>query len=185
MYDDNSMAQMAINPRAGDERLYVEFKLHPLQDTELSDKENRPVYRDVEFVQMLTPGDRDVYFQPATEQDKRRFPKQYEAFRAGRAQEVIGTPLALLPGVTGSLLEEFAYFKIKTVEGLAELSDAVAVRLPGSQEWKRKARAFVQAAKENAPVAKVQAELEQRDAKIKALEQQLSELAAAVARKGK
>lgn len=180
MYDDSSFVEMARNPKSGDERLYVEFKLHPMLNENKTVEAGRPIYDDAEYIRILIPGERDVYFQPALPADKQRFRKQYEDFKAGKDQSESGTPLALL-GMTESLIQEFAYFKVKTVEALADLNDAVASRMPGTHEWKRKAAAFVAAAKDNAPLVKVQAELEQRDTQIAQLQDALKELAAQVA----
>jgi hypothetical protein len=183
MFSDESLAQMAMKPGSGDERLYVEFKYHPMMNEAKSTEAGRPIYDDVEFVQILIPGDRDVYFQPALPVDKARFRRQYEDFKAGKAASESGTPLGLLPGMNEGMVQEFAYFKVRTIEALASLNDAVAGQFPGIHEWKRTAKAFVTAAEQNAPVAKVQAELEQRDVQIAQLQDQLKELAALVASK--
>jgi hypothetical protein len=185
MFDDSSFVSMVQNPKAGDDRLYVEFKLHPMLNETKSTEAGRPIYEDVEFVKILIPGDRDVYFQPALPVDKMRFRKQYEDFKAGREAVQSGTPLAMLPGVTESMVAEFAYFKVRTIEALANLNDAVAGQIPGIHELKRRAAAFVAAANENAPLVKVQAELEQRDTQIAQLQEALKELAAQVAKNGK
>jgi hypothetical protein len=182
---DNSYVNLARNvnnPHAGDERLHVEFKFYPLQNMEKTEKEGRPVFDDVEFVKILTPGDKDIYFQPASFDDKTRFRRQYEDFKANREAAISGTPLHVI-GMSEAAIAEYAYFRIRTVEQMADVSDAVAVRAPGTYEWRRKAQAFVTAAKEQAPLIKAQAELEKRDDQIAALKKQLDELAAAIAAK--
>jgi len=65
---------------------------------------------------------------------------------------------------------------VRTIEQLAQLSDASCMKLPGSLELKRKAAAFLEVQNDEAPLRKVQAELEQRDQVIAEMASRLNAL---------
>jgi hypothetical protein len=73
-------------------------------------------------------------------------------------------------------IEEYRYIGVRTVEQLATLADNVCIKLPGSQELKRKALAFLEVQHDEAPLRKVQAELEQRDQVIAEMAARLNAL---------
>ncbi|HUZ12663.1 MAG TPA: hypothetical protein VMU93_07445 [Caulobacteraceae bacterium] len=123
----------------------------------------RPIYEDREFVEILIPGDRRaVAFEPVSEAHVARWPAEYQAFRAGREAPLEGTPLADWPnsGLTRSRVEELAYFNIRTVEQLAEVSDALLANLGmGARALRQTARKFLEvAARGTAPLERLVAE---------------------------
>src|SRR6185295_8097500 len=119
---------MAWNPDdfktgAGDEKLLVIFHWDIVKDDMQSIEEGRPIYRDTEFVRIFVPGDKNnVIDRPVRPGDKTRFPKQYDAFKAGAGEEgqLDGTPLKDWPMVGRAQCAELHYFGIRTVEQLAE-----------------------------------------------------------------
>lgn len=177
---------LAYNPDAGDEKLYVVFKLMPVLQQDASTDAGRPIYEDRECIEIRVPGDRDVIVREVQERDKFRFPRQWAAFKAGKGEAIVGTPLDAVPWLTRSQVEELGYFKIRTVEQLAELSDAHAQKFAGIQTLKARAKDFLAAAAGAAPAEKLRAELEQRDNEIALLKRQQAEMAEALAeiRKG-
>lgn len=178
--DAEGFTQLALT-QSGDERLYVVFTLHPVQDPERTAAEGRPIFMDAEYVQIQAPGDRDVIHRPATDRDRQRFPKQYAAFKAGTAEAVIGTPLSAVPWLTRAQVEELGYFGVKSVEQLAGMADAHAQRFTGIQALKARAKDFLAAAAGEAPALKLRAELAERDNEIASLKRQLQEQAEAIA----
>ena len=174
----------------GDEKLAVRFFLKAARDDAKSQEEGRMVFKDVEYIQIMVPGDRDNVVRPAGEGDKRRFARHYEAWKKDKASEqLIGTPLEMWGRLTLSQIEEFRYVGVRSVEQLAELNDSAMLRMPGAVDLKRKAQAFIQAAKDEAPMRHLQAELEKReeadrhrDAEMAAMKEQLAQLAAQNAR---
>ncbi len=68
--------------------------------------------------------------------------------------------------MTPSKVEEYKFFNITTVEQLAGASDAVGQKFFGFSEDKRAANNFIELAKGNAPLVKMNEELKERDAKI-------------------
>jgi hypothetical protein len=162
----NEDVELFTKERKGDERLAVRFFRKAARDDVKSDAEGRMVFKDVEYIQIMVPGDRDnVIVRPAGEGDKRRFGQQYEDWKRneGAEQMVIGTPLEMWGRLSVSQIEEFRYIGVRSVEQLAELNDGAMLKMPGAVEFKRKAQAFIQAQKDEAPMRKLQAELESRD----------------------
>lgn len=174
-FDVNDFTQ----PRKGDERLAVRFFVKPKQHAEKSQAEGRPIFEEVEYIQVMVPGDRNhIIIRPVSVADKARFSKQYEHWKTTHNNDgVIGTPLEAWGVLSLAQVEEFRYFGVRSVEDMAELRDDVCQRIPGAVQLKQRAAAFLAAAKEAEPVRKVQAELEKRDADIAALNAALADQA--------
>jgi hypothetical protein len=178
-------AMNAENLTFGDDRLGVVFYTKAVEDTEASRAEGRKVFREREYVKIMVPGDRHNTIDRPVQRtgvlptdDRMRFAKQYERFKAQHSQEAHdGTPLSLWPLVPITLAEELKYLNIFTVEQLATLSDTHVAKIPGGQAWKRKAAEFVAALKDQAQVAKLQAALEERDNRIDSLEKAVKDQA--------
>ena len=183
---DMSITQMAfaeggMGPQPGDEAVHARFFLHPHKNEKLSLQEGRPIYEDREYVRLVVAGDKDnIVERPAREADKARFPRQYEAFKRGEGDAVVGTPLSSWPGISRSQVEELAFFGVRTVEQLAEMADAQIQKFLGANALRDRARMFIAAAKGDAPIQRMQAELAERDTRIEFLEKKLKELAAKV-----
>jgi len=179
---DMAMTQHAFgNNTYGDERLHVVFQMHPHPNNEASAKEGRPVFEEREYVKIMVPGDKySVVIRPVWQQDKLRFPRQYAAFKEGRSQDSIGTPLAMWPQITRSQVEELAYFNCKTIEQLANMPDSNIQNFAGILSLRQKARDFIKYAKESAPIAELRKELDEKDAKIAAQDEAIRELGGSV-----
>lgn len=170
----------------GDERLRVRFSIRPLENPDKSVEAGRPIFEDREFIEIMIPGNRDhVINRVVRDEDKVRFAKQYQHFKAGVSDESLsGTPLSAWPGITRAQAEELAYFHVRTVEQLANMDDANAQKFMGINALKTKAKLFLEAAAGNAPAVKLQAELDARDAKIAALEDAIREIQSRQGKKG-
>lgn len=172
-----------------EERLYVSFGLHPQLDEDESNKNARPIYKDVEFVKIVVPGDKqNQIHRPVRPQDKQRFAKAYAAFKAGTQDQLTGTPLSEWSGIGRSQMEELKHFGVRTVEQLAALSDSNAQNIGPIMALRQRAKDYLEQAKGHAPLAQMRAELEKRDNIIETLQRQMKEQAADLAehkRKGK
>ena len=130
-----------------DDKLHVRFFMRPRIDVEASNKENRPIYKEVPFIEIMVPGDKNnIALQEVWQQHKIRFPKHWEQFMAGQKEQVVGTPLKVAPFLTESHIEELAYFKIKTIEQLANLADT-HMTFMGAREMQQQARKFLDRSK--------------------------------------
>lgn len=164
-------------------RFYVE----PVQNMAKTAAEGRPVFDDREFVEINVPGDRkNVVVSLVKEEHKRRWPRHYEAFKAQAEIASEGWPLEAWPGVTRSQCEELKFFKVFTVETLADLpDDALGRCVPmGGFELREKARRTLATAKGAAPAEKLAAELAGRDATITEMKETIEAMKAEIARLG-
>lgn len=130
-----------------DDKLHVKFFTRPRIDIEASSKANRPIYKDVPFVEIMVPGDKNnISLEEVWDLHKRRFPRHWEQFQAGLKDQVVGTPLRVAPFLTDSHIEELAYFKIRTLEQLATLSDT-HMTFMGARELQQAAKKFLDRSK--------------------------------------
>jgi len=162
---------------AMDDKLYVEFLREPVLHPGKSREEGRAVYEERDFVRIHVPGDKTtVCVEPMHDLNLIRFKARYEKWKAGQAEAVTGTPLSALPGMTPSKVEEYKFFKIVTVEQLAEANDALGQKFMSFNQDKQRAKAFIEVAKGNAPIEKMNAELAKRDEEIETLKAQMAAL---------
>jgi hypothetical protein len=178
------------NRFAADNKLYVVFAMHAVQNGFRTEQEGRPIYDDVPHVRIHVPGDKtSVVERPVIEEDKMRFPVQWEKFQKNMSQAPEGTPLEQWPLLTIGQVFEFKALNIFTVEQLAGIADTQAQRFMGGHEMRRKAVAFLASAKNTAEaqrLATANAELEQRlDAKDEIIRQMGARLEALEAKQKK
>jgi hypothetical protein len=165
----------------GDKALGVTFKMHSHFDDVATREQGRPIFVMKEYILITIPGDlTGTVFRPSFEGDQRRFPEQYLRFKAGREQAV-GTPLTSVSWLSGAQCDEMAFFRIQTVEQLANLSDANAQRFMGLNQMRERARQYLAQVKEDAPLNRLNAELATRDEQISTLTNQLASMQAMIA----
>ena len=165
---------------AMDDKLYVEFFRQPVLHPGKSKEEGRAIYEERDFIRIHVPGDKsNVVVRQATEMDIDRFRTRYEKWKAGQAEAVSGTPLSALPNMTPAKVEEYKFFKLVTVEQLAEANDQMGQKFMSFHADKQAAKRFIEATKGNAPVEQMNAELQKRDAEIENLKTMVEALQAA------
>ena len=166
---------------AGDENLLVKFYHKAVPDQNRTKEEGRPIYKEVVYIDIRQPGNRtSAVARPVRQTDIARFPKHYERFMARQDQETYeGTPLKEWPGLTRGQVEEMKFFNVHTVEQLAAVSDSNASNFMGLQALKTKAKAYLEASKDNAAAEK----LAESNKRIEELERKLEELMAAAPKK--
>jgi hypothetical protein len=175
------MTSMALdqnqNQFKGDENLRVQFGVFAQYNEQKSAEAGRPIFTDEVYITIIVPGQVDIVHRKAWRLDFERFPKQYSAFKNQQDQDLAsGTPLRVLPWIQLSQVKELEYFNVRTVEQLANMNDSVSSKFMGAQALKQKAKDFLTAAKEVAPLTAMRAELDQRDSKIEVLERQVAAL---------
>jgi hypothetical protein len=171
------------NPDAG---LMVRFWMDALKNEAKSSETGTVVYDEVPWIEIKVPGERDTVAGPVhlmQPDPRQRFPQAWAKFQSNHATEgLTGTLLRETPFVTRGDVEALAYHGIKTVEQLSSVSDGNIGNIPGGMTLRTKARAFLKAATEQAPVQKMAEELAKRDEQIKALQEQVKELGRAKGR---
>lgn len=160
-----------------DEKLLVRFFVKEREDKDESEKEGRPIYAEVEYVEIRVPGKRDALAsRPATHKDKMRFAKHYEMFKKRIEAPEIGTPLTQWPRISRSMVEELAFFNVKTVEQLSDMADIHAMKLHGGLNFKREALEFLQDSSKTALIAEneaMKAQLNDQGTKLTAMMERL------------
>lgn len=165
----------------GDEKLHVKFTSQSHFNDAKSREMNRPVFEMADYIVIMVPGDKDsIVNRPVREGDKTRFATQWSRYSAGQSQ-VIGTPLSEWGKITRAQVDELAYFNIRTIEDLANVSDASKGRFMGMNELSEKAKAHLKLLKESEPLDKMQAELAKRDEQAAVQQEQINQLMAQLA----
>lgn len=152
----------------------------------LVEGKGRPVYEDVEYVEIRIPGDKDqINIRPVDSDIKRRFQARYDRWKAGHKETSIGHPLRLWAGISPSHVEDLAHFGVYTVEQLAETPDSALKDIGPISFLKQRAKDYLESAKTGAPAEALREELRQRDERMKAMEEQLKTLTALLAQQAK
>lgn len=136
------------------------FYLKPVKNPFLSKQEGREVWSDVEYVEMIVPGDKNaIHHEKVKDVHRERWARQYEAFTKSREAPTDGTPLEEWAVIGASQVLELKSCHVRTVEQLAGLSDSQLAKVVpmGGHALREKAQAYV--SKESAAERKV-AELE-------------------------
>lgn len=166
--DDPQAFNDAEGRYSDDKKLFVQFYSRPVQDTVASNEAKRPIFIDADFVKIMVPGDkRTVIDRIASDDDKQRFAQHFARYKAGQAEQTVGTPLDMLPGMTAGKVEEYKHFGIKTIEMLAEASDSVGQQFMQFQADKNRAKGYMALATDNAAVKEVEAKLSAENAAMK------------------
>ena len=188
--------------QGADSRLAVQFYKKSVKQDIASDEAGRPIFKEFDFVRIMIPGDNlteiDTY---AQDSHKQRFPRQWAHYQnqVANHQDIIGTPLDQWPQVTRSQADELRGLKFHTVESIADCSDQQLQRIGmvagmSPHNFRLKAKAFLNLANDSAEVAHREEELQalrqendkikaETDAKLAAMQEQMSALLAAVAEK--
>jgi len=168
------------NQNKADQTLLVKFYHDSIPDGVATKAEGRPMFKEVEMIDIRVPGQRDGIARPASERDKKRFPQHYQAFKNRTEAPVDGTPLAEWPLVSRSFAEQLSFLNVKTVEQLADLNENTMHQIPGVMNYKQKAKDWLEYTKDEAVVSKLRDEIDERDAKIEELTSNLETLLARV-----
>lgn len=159
--------------KPGDEKLYVKFYTRAVQDGVATNEEGRPVFKDVPYVRIHIPGDKNnVIDTKATDEHKRRFPKQWMHYKNAEegAEKIEGTLLTEWPRITRSQAEELKYMHVYTVEQLATLPDQFGSKIMGFFDIRLKAKKYLEQAKDEAFAERMAVENDALKARIAALE---------------
>lgn len=173
-YDPNSVGQ---NPRfALDPRLFVQFYSRPKRHNLKSRVAGRPIFDNVDYVKINVPGDKhNEIDRPADSVDIARFPRQYAAYKAGASQN-IGIPLSVAGFIPENIIEELKFFKITTVEQLANLTDANAQHVGGGQDLKQRAQKYLSLASTGVGFETQQREIVNQQEQLSAQAKEIQEL---------
>ena len=188
--------------QGADSNLAVTFYKRSVKQEDASNEAGRPIFKEFDFIRIMVPGDNlseiDTY---ANEGHKARFPRQWAHYmnKVGDHQDFVGTPIEQWTLITRSQAEELRGLKFPTVESVANCSDQQMQRIGmvagmSPHSFREKAKAFLNLANDSAEVAQREEELQalreenakiksETEAKLAAMQEQMSAILAAVAEK--
>lgn len=153
--------------------VFVTFYTDAVELKYESERQKRPIFKDVPFIRKMVPGDaNNIVERAAKEQDMQQYPRQWAEYEAmNKSGEVIGTPLEKWPNDTRAQIKELKYVECHTVEQLAQMSDGNLMKMgAGFRPLRESALQWL----DSLNVAKVDEEKE-------SLKKQVAELSATVA----
>lgn len=178
----SSLPEIAYRPPGQTEPdlTYPVFGMRAVQNTIKSKTKGRPIYDQVEWVHIYSPGDKNnVPHQKVTDEHRGRWPAYYQAFVEGRELTTTGTPLEHWPPLNVAQVAEFKAMHIHSIEALATMDDHACERYgPGARELQLKAKTYIASASDHAIENKLATQLEQKQQEIDALREQINDLAA-------
>lgn len=172
---------MASNSNNNEALITPIFKAMAIKDEAATKKAGRPIFKDVEMVEIVIAGDR--HFRPTVGAHDfwkniegeaityaMRWPDQYRRFKEGRAQTAEGTPVEELPFLTQAKRYELKALGIYTADALAALDGKNLKTLGiGGRELKDQARAYLDNAHGSANVTAMARELAAVRAELEAM----------------
>lgn len=129
-----------------DDQSMVKFFRHPRLGKFASTEAGMPVYDNVEMVEVIQPGEKEGTKVVATEWHRRRFPRQYEAYKQGVEMSETGTPLDHLFPAEPSTIQTLKGFHVFTIQQLAGLTDTAIGNLPMGRQLVDRAKAYLSSA---------------------------------------
>lgn len=147
------------------------FKTVAIPDPVASKLEGRPIFKEMEVVEVRIAG--DMRFQPVFPAHAmfdrfegqeityaQRWPEAYARFKATKEQIAAGTPLSELPFLNEAERASLRLAKVYTAEALAGLDGKNLNALgPKAREMKRQAEAYLERARSGAATAEMAAEV--------------------------
>lgn len=149
-----------------------------------SNQEGRPVFDEVEMVEIIIPGQPQSIATRRVKQEHRdRWPQHYAAFKAGLEPAQDGSPLEEWPPLSPAQVANLKALQIHTVEQLAGASDTALEKIGmGARALRDKAAAWLSNAAGGQALSEALARAERAEAQITTLEGNYNDLAARVER---
>jgi len=165
----------------------VTFYSKQVRDADETRKAGRPVYKNVDYVRIQHPGDRDYADSPVADKPMtvQLYPRQWQAYQKAKEYVPEGTPLEMLFAQVeeAPIAATLRASGIQTVEQLAALSasamDSVGM---GAQAYVNHAKKYLEMSEKGVAYHKMEKELSLRDNKIEVLENNQKLLVAQIER---
>lgn len=154
----------------------VFFFSKPKEFPSESRAEGKPVWKNVDYVRVQQPGERDAVVLEATHVHKQRWPKQWEDYQAGKKSIPEGTLTSILFPGDEAIVLNLRQLGIYTVEQLAEMPDSATSNLPFGGNLKQKAIKYLELQNGAQGFNKLQAELQAKDEEIRSMGMKLQDL---------
>lgn len=149
------------------------FQVRAVQNKFKTEKEGRPIFDNLEYVEIVVPGNKDRLARKVREDDIRRWPQHYKAFKEhSDGKFVTGTPIGEWSFLTPHQVATCKALNVFSVEALAMLPEEPLRKLgPGSYELQKKAKDFLNNENDSSKkIKELQTKLEAALARITELE---------------
>jgi hypothetical protein len=153
------------------------FFMEAVQDELATAQNGRPIFRQEERVELFMAG--NPYTMPVmrvTNDERQRWPREYEAFKRGEEAALDGTPIEEWPILNKAQVRELKALEIHTIEDVATLTDLATQRGMGLMGLRTMARAFLDDAVRMAQTQQLTQENDVLKSRVSALENQVKEL---------
>ena len=148
---------------AYEDGVFATFYDEAIQNMRRTKVEGVPVFDDTLLIKIQVPNTTDVTPRPVQDEDKRRFPKSWEAYETGKEPASDCFPLGRWAEMTPGEMRVCNANMIKTVEQLANVPDGNVHRLgQGGMAMKVRAVRFLKELSSTDEVRKENAELKKR-----------------------
>lgn len=181
--EDFGVATAAVQGKHNGDACIPEFRIKAVLLEAETEQAGKPIYRNVEYVTIHIPGDlRSTVDRKVTQDHRDRWPVQYAKWKQGLEIATDGVPLEKWSLIGPAEVETFKFFKVRTVEQLAELSDTQVQNLGrGAVKLRKEAIAYLAQAKGNAGISKAVADNERLEIENARLKRELQDALARLA----
>src|SRR5579883_744638 len=128
-----------------DETCFPRFFIEAVENPIASQQAGRPIWNDVEMVEVNFPGNNlTKWVGRVTDEHRERWPEHYRRFKANEEQRPDGMPIEEWPMVTRAQVKELKALEMHTVEQVAAMSEVAIQRIGmGARDLKHKAEAYL------------------------------------------
>ena len=178
MYDSETGMEFTVDNKDTCRPL---FRMEAKQNKAKTLTEGRPIFDQVPFVTIISPGDnKNVPDTKVLDEHRQRWPRQWEAFEKGLEQPINGTPINQWPILNNAQVAELKALNIHTIEEMASLSDGGTQQIVGLMTLKQQAIAHLATSKDDGVVYEALDKVEKLEEQMAAMLQENKELRAAV-----
>jgi predicted flap endonuclease-1-like 5' DNA nuclease len=125
---------------------YARFYNHPKLNVPESRKLGKQHYDDAIYIEIYIRGDKNTSFsRPKKSEDENTYPREWREFDTGQSIPLEGSPLNVLPNISPATEKNLNAEGVRTVEDLANLSDAVVLGVQGRVDLRKRAVAYLAA----------------------------------------
>lgn len=163
-----------------DSHLVVMFYMRSVPNALKSRQAGTRFCDSVPYVKMHAPGENlQIIDRPVREDDRMRFPRQWQAFQENREQISDGIPIDMLFPSYPNIGDNLRSCGVHTVEQCANMSaNAMDTIGMGAQEYKNRAKDYLEAASAGANYHKFTDQLDAKDREIARLKKDMDALSA-------
>jgi len=164
--------------RFGNEKLNMAFfYTHACHNAVLSEQAGVPIYENKVYVRIQPPGERlNIVVRPVQDVDKKKWPREWAEFLAGKAQVPDGTPVEMLFPNHPAIGEMLKGNNIFTIQQLANASAHALDNIGmGAQGWQTKAQAYLASSDQGKEFHILNKNLEESNQKVRVLTEQLNQ----------